>query len=78
MSGRVLDLFKPFEAYLPEVIAPERPVPYKQKLIWTGVSLLVFLVLGQIPLYGIVSVSYTHLDVYKRQLHQRFDYFVSI
>lgn len=55
MSGRVLDLFKPFEAYLPEVIAPERPVPYKQKLIWTGVSLLVFLVMGQIPLYGIVS-----------------------
>lgn len=55
MSGRILDLFKPFEAYLPEVIAPERPVPYRQKLIWTGVSLLVFLVLGQIPLYGIVS-----------------------
>lgn len=55
MSGRVLDLFKPFEAFLPEVIAPERKVPYNQKLIWTGVSLLIFLVLGQIPLYGIVS-----------------------
>lgn len=55
MSGRLLDLFKPFEAFLPEVIAPERKVPYNQKLIWTGVSLLIFLVLGQIPLYGIVS-----------------------
>ncbi|EDO14366.1 hypothetical protein Kpol_194p2 [Vanderwaltozyma polyspora DSM 70294] len=55
MSGRILDAFKPFEAFLPEVIAPERKVPYNQKLIWTGVSLLIFLVLGQIPLYGIVS-----------------------
>lgn len=55
MSGRLLDLFKPFESFLPEVIAPERKVLFNQKLIWTGVSLLVFLVLGQIPLYGIVS-----------------------
>ncbi|CCE61907.1 hypothetical protein TPHA_0B02340 [Tetrapisispora phaffii CBS 4417] len=55
MSGRLLDLFKPFESFLPEVIAPERKVPYNQKLIWTGVSLLIFLVLGQIPLYGIIS-----------------------
>ncbi|GCE97293.1 translocon subunit [Zygosaccharomyces mellis] len=55
MSGRLLDFFKPFEAYLPDVIAPQRKVPYNQKLIWTGVSLLIFLVLGQIPLYGIVS-----------------------
>lgn len=55
MSGRLLDLFKPFEAFLPEVIAPQRKVPYNQKLIWTGVSLLIFLVLGQMPLYGIVS-----------------------
>ncbi|QLG73634.1 hypothetical protein HG535_0F01450 [Zygotorulaspora mrakii] len=55
MSGGLLYLFKPFEAYLPEVNAPERKVPYNQKLIWTGVSLLIFLVLGQIPLYGIVS-----------------------
>lgn len=56
-SVRLLDLFKPFEAFLPEVIAPERKVPYNQKLIWTGVSLLIFLILGQIPLYGIVSAE---------------------
>ncbi|CCF56044.1 hypothetical protein KAFR_0A06090 [Kazachstania africana CBS 2517] len=54
-SGRFLDTFKPLQSLLPEVIAPERKVPYNQKLIWTGVSLLIFLILGQIPLYGIVS-----------------------
>ena len=55
MSGRILDLFKPFEPFLIEVVAPQRKVPYNQKIIWTAVSLLIFLILGQIPLYGIVS-----------------------
>lgn len=55
MSGRILDLFKPFEPFLIEVVAPQRKVPYNQKIIWTAVSLLIFLILGQIPLYGIIS-----------------------
>lgn len=55
MSGRIIDLFKPFKPFLPEVIAPQRKVPYNQKLIWTAVSLLIFLVMSQTPLYGIVS-----------------------
>ncbi|ODV83882.1 hypothetical protein CANARDRAFT_237208 [[Candida] arabinofermentans NRRL YB-2248] len=56
MSGfRVLDLVKPFTAVLPEVIAPERKVPFNQRLMWTGVTLLIFLVMSEIPLYGITS-----------------------
>lgn len=51
----MLDLVKPFTGYLPEVIAPERKVPYNQKLMWTGVTLLIFLVMSEIPLYGIAS-----------------------
>lgn len=55
MSFRVLDLVKPFEPLLPEVIAPERKVPFNQKVMWTGVTLLIFLVMSEIPLYGIAS-----------------------
>ncbi|CDR41980.1 CYFA0S08e02234g1_1 [Cyberlindnera fabianii] len=54
-SFRVLDLVKPFTGYLPEVIAPERKIPFNQKLMWTGVTLLIFLVMSEIPLYGIAS-----------------------
>lgn len=52
---RVLDLVKPFTGFLPEVVAPERKVAFNQKLMWTGVTLLIFLVMSEIPLYGIVS-----------------------
>ena len=35
---RFLDLIKPFVPLLPEVAAPERKVPFQQRLMWTGVS----------------------------------------
>lgn len=40
---------------MPEVIAPERKVAFQQRLMWTGVTLLIFLVMSEIPLYGIAS-----------------------
>ncbi|KAI5848162.1 SecY subunit domain-containing protein [Tricharina praecox] len=56
MSGlRFLDIIKPFVPYLPEVAAPERKVPFQQRMMWTGLTLLIFLVMSQMPLYGIVS-----------------------
>ncbi|KAK5162382.1 translocon subunit [Oleoguttula sp. CCFEE 6159] len=56
MSGlRFLDLVKPFTPILPEVSSPETRTPFNQRLMWTGVTLLIFLVMSQMPLYGIVS-----------------------
>jgi len=56
MSGlRFLDLVKPFTPFLPEIQSPETKVPFQQKLTWTGLTLLIFLVMSQLPLYGIVS-----------------------
>lgn len=52
---RFLDLVKPFTPFLPEVAAPERKVPFNQKMMWTAVTLMIFLVMSEIPLYGIVS-----------------------
>lgn len=51
----MLDLVKPFTPFMPEVIAPERKVAFQQRLMWTGVTLLIFLVMSEIPLYGIAS-----------------------
>ncbi len=45
----------PFVPFLPEVQQPETKIPFNQKLMWTGLTLLIFLVMSQMPLYGIVS-----------------------
>jgi len=55
MSFRFLHLVRPFMGVLPEIAAPDRKVPFTQKIGWTAVTLLIFLVCSQIPLFGIVS-----------------------
>ncbi|KAJ7211026.1 protein transporter [Mycena haematopus] len=56
MSGfRFLNLVRPFLPILPEVSSPDRKVPFNQKILWTAVTLLIFLVCSQVPLYGIMS-----------------------
>jgi len=40
---------------LPEVAQAEKKVPFREKVLWTAVTLFIFLVCCQIPLYGIVS-----------------------
>jgi len=52
---RVLSLVKPFMAILPEVSTPERKIPFKEKVLWTAITLFIYLVCCQIPLYGIRS-----------------------
>ncbi|KAF7293109.1 Protein transport protein Sec61 alpha [Mycena kentingensis (nom. inval.)] len=51
----VLNLVRPFLPILPEVSSPDRKVPFNQKILWTAVTLLIFLVCSQVPLYGIMS-----------------------
>ncbi|KAG0353203.1 translocon subunit, partial [Podila minutissima] len=55
MGFRFLHLIRPFMAVLPEIAAPERKIPFRQKVLWTAVTLFIFLVCSQVPLYGIMS-----------------------
>ncbi|KAI8338169.1 SecY subunit domain-containing protein [Chlamydoabsidia padenii] len=55
MGFRVLHLVRPFMAVLPEIAQPDRKVPFNQKVMWTAVTLFIFLVMSQVPLYGIMS-----------------------
>merc|ERR1711934_1077922 len=50
---RFLTLVRPFMCVLPEVKSPERKRPFKEKVLWTAITLFIFLVCCQIPLYGI-------------------------
>merc|ERR1712110_301368 len=46
---------KPVMCILPEVQSPDRRIPFKEKILWTSITLFVFLVCCQIPLYGIMT-----------------------
>lgn len=49
---RFLTLIKPVLHILPEVAPPDRKIPFKEKILWTAITLFIFLVCCQIPIYG--------------------------
>ena len=53
MAGRFLSLFKPVGRVIPEIKAPERKVKFNEKLFWTAIVLIVYLIMSEVPLYGI-------------------------
>jgi preprotein translocase SecY subunit len=53
MAGRFLNLFKPIGRVLPEIKVPERKVKFNEKIFWTALVLIVYLVMSEIPLFGI-------------------------
>lgn len=58
MAGfRPLNLVRPFLSILPDIPHAERRVTFKEKVLYTAVTLFVFLVCSQLPLYGIKSNS---------------------
>uniref|UniRef100_A0A7S0G5Z8 Translocon Sec61/SecY plug domain-containing protein n=1 Tax=Rhodosorus marinus TaxID=101924 RepID=A0A7S0G5Z8_9RHOD len=54
---RVLNLVKPFMGILPEIEQPGKVVPFKEKVLWTSITLFIYLVCCQIPLYGVVNTK---------------------
>jgi protein transport protein SEC61 subunit alpha len=55
MAGRFLSLFKPVARIIPEIKAPERRVRFNEKLFWTALVLIIYLIMTEIPLYGVSS-----------------------
>ena len=53
MVGRFLSLFRPLGRVLPEIKVPERKVGFNEKIFWTAIVLIVYLVMSEISLYGI-------------------------
>jgi len=53
MPGRFLSLFKPVGRILLEIKKPQRKVSFNEKIFWTALVLVIFLVMTEIPLYGV-------------------------
>jgi preprotein translocase subunit SecY len=51
--GIIIDSLVGISQYLPEIKAPVKEVPFKQKMLWTASVLLIFFILGQISLFGL-------------------------
>jgi len=54
---RFLHLIRPVMCVLPEVASPDRKIPFREKVLWTTITLFIFLVCCQIPIYGVQNAK---------------------
>lgn len=59
------ELVKSVASYLPEIESPKRRPDLKRKLIWTALVALIYLLMTEIPLYGVISGGYDPLAFYR-------------
>jgi preprotein translocase subunit SecY len=55
----IIDTLVKLSSYLPEVKRPEKEIPFTQKLLWTGVALVIFFIMASINLVGLDTLSPT-------------------
>jgi len=49
------------EPYLPQVPKPKRKIPLQQKLLWCGACVVIYMVMGQTPLFGATAPEFDFL-----------------
>ena len=54
---RFIELFKPIARFFPDIKPPDRKVAFNEKIFWTVISLIVYFVMTQVPLYGVSTAG---------------------
>ncbi len=54
-DGIFRTVVKKISPLIPQVEKPKKKITLKNKLIWTGVALLIYFTMGQVQLYGIIT-----------------------
>jgi protein transport protein SEC61 subunit alpha len=57
MGLRLLHLVEPISRLFPSVIKPVRSINMKEKLLYTSITLFIYLVCCQIPIYGVLRAE---------------------
>ena len=53
MPSTFLKALSPFVRILPEVKVPDRKVSFREKIVWTAIVLIIFLIMSHMPIYGV-------------------------
>src|SRR2546430_17274500 len=48
-------VIKKVSAYIPQIEKPKKKISLTEKFVWTGIALFAYLIMGQIPLYGVTG-----------------------
>ena len=49
------------EPYTPQITKPKKKIPLQTKLLWCGACVVIYMVMGQTPLYGATTPEFDFL-----------------
>ena len=61
LTGYVRKVVAKAEPYLPQIPKPKRKVPLQTKLLWCGACVVIYMVMGQTPLFGATTPEFDFL-----------------
>lgn len=59
------ETIKTISSILPEVPKPARKPSFKERIIWTGLALILYLIMSEIPLYGVPKLGADQLAFFR-------------
>ncbi len=54
-EGIFRKIIKTTSRYIPQVEKPKKKITLTEKLVWSGIALFLYLIMGQVPLYGVTD-----------------------
>jgi len=57
MTETLLYSLKPILDLIPQIQRPQYGVRFKDKILWTSITLFIYLICCQIPIYGVYKTS---------------------
>ena len=67
-GDQILEFVKPFSSILPEIQKPERKIQFREKVLWTAITLFIFLVCCQVQGFLFINLrdssSFPHRFLY--------------
>src|SRR5690348_7415464 len=60
-TGILRTIISKAEVYIPQVPKPKKKIPLQVRLMWCGIALFIYMIMGQTPLYGASTPSFDFL-----------------
>lgn len=60
-KGFLRTIISKAETYIPQVPKPKKKIPLHVRLIWCGIALFIYMIMGQTPLYGASTPAFDFL-----------------
>ena len=77
-TGFLRTIISKAETYIPQVPKPKKIIPLHIRLMWCGLAVFIYIIMGQTPLYGASTPAFDFLAFARVILHHNKEHWLSL